>query len=102
MLSEYQKLGLSRYTLQQSEEAIKLLQKRIKLLTGPGYNLWLEKPIWDLPLTTRARTSRFNSGIKTAGDLVNYGLDRIEGLKGCGTSTLKKIRDVILKEMPGP
>lgn len=100
LFSENEKWEFSRYSLEQCEEAMQLIQKRIKLLTNPDYKTWLEKSIWDFPLSTRSRVILFNSGIKTAGDLLNYGIDRIEILKGCGQVSAKEIRDVVIKELP--
>lgn len=100
LFSEHEKWEFSRYSLEQCEEAMQLIQKRIKLLTNPDYKTWLEKSIWDFPLSTRSRVILFNSGIKTAGDLLNYGIDRIEILKGCGQVSAKEIRDVVIKELP--
>jgi hypothetical protein len=99
-LTDSQKWELSTYSLPKCEEAIALLEKRIKQLTNADYQSWLEKSIYDLEIYGRPVIVLLNAKLFTVGDIINYGLDRIEMIKGCGQKTTKIIKEAVLKDMP--
>jgi hypothetical protein len=70
------------------------------LLTNPDYQSWLEKPIYDLEIYGRPIDVLLNAGLLTVGNIINYGIDRIDMIKGCGQKTSKLIKEAVLKDMP--
>lgn len=54
----------------------------------------------DLGLSARAISALATARIYTIGDLLQYGVERLEFLRACGALTVKEIKDVAFKDMP--
>lgn len=99
-LSFHQLWDLQNYSLEQCREAIVLLKRRIRQLTNADYQSYMEKSVRDLELSQRAHSVLLHAGLTTVGALMNYGLDNIWQLRGCGTHTFKEIKEAVLKDLP--
>lgn len=99
-LSKSEMFKLGQFTLEQCYEAVELLQKRIKQLTCPDYQSRMDKEIEVLKLSTRAYNALMCCGLRTVGDIFNYGLENIEYIRNCGKLTQQEIKDAVLKGLP--
>ena len=99
-LTNDQLLELNDFTMEQCFEAVNVLQRRIKQLSNADYPSYMEKAVKDLGLSNRAYNVLINSQIKTIGDIMNYGIEKIGLLKGCGSRCHQEIKDTVLKNMP--
>lgn len=99
-LTNDQLLELNDFTIEQCFEAVNVLQRRIKQLSNADYQSYMEKAVKDLGLSTRARNVLMMGQIKTIGDIMNYGIEKIGLLKGCGSLSHQEIKDAVLKNMP--
>lgn len=99
LLDDHQKRLMSCFTLKECQDAIDILQKRVDQLSNKDYQTWLTKSIHDIGLSNRAIYSLLPANIKTMGDILAWGIDRIYLIKGCGQQTTKEIKDAVLKDM---
>jgi hypothetical protein len=60
----------------------------------------MEKEIKDLGLSQRACTVLIQGGLTNVGAIMNYGIEKVWQLKGCGSFTHKEIKRAVLKDMP--
>jgi DNA-directed RNA polymerase alpha subunit len=99
LLDDHMRQTMERFSLEECEEAIKILQKRSNQLNNKDYQSWLTKSIRDLNLSARAENALFAVNIQTMGDIMNWGLDRIYFIKSCGELTSLQIKEAVLKDM---
>jgi DNA-directed RNA polymerase alpha subunit len=99
-LTEQQRSVLESLDLDQCREAIGLLQNRINSLFSTDYQSYLKKNIKDLGLSTRTFNLLFYNKMTTVGDLIDYGLENICTLRGCGTKSNIEIKSAVNKFLP--
>lgn len=96
LLTKYQRLELENLTLEQCKEALQLLNNRVKQLTNADYMSYLKKNVKDLPISNRSYNALIQAGLHTVGDILDFGLEKISLLRGCGEKCNKEIKAGIM------
>src|SRR5688572_28476051 len=99
-LTEGQIGVLKEFSLIQCKEAIKLLESTVRLLVNADYQNYMQKEVKDLELSMRSYNVLVTNGIFTIGDIMSFGLENLNLLRGCGDRSHFEIKQAILKDMP--
>jgi DNA-directed RNA polymerase alpha subunit len=80
-------------------DAIVVLDERLQQLENKDPRLDLQ--LDELDLSVRAYWTLVHGGLKTPRQILEYGLDRLEMLRGAGTKTVQEIRSMIDRLLSG-
>ncbi len=89
-LSNVDKTMMNRYSYDQCKEALKLIRARIKALNRKDDNRYEEKEIGELSVSNSAHNALVGQGLKTVGDILNFGLQNVCLIRLCGKQNQKK------------
>jgi DNA-directed RNA polymerase alpha subunit len=93
ILDKYLIRSLYRLSEEDCQQAHDILSKRLSDFKNDNY--YLEIPIVDLPLNTRACNLLVNSGLETVGSVISCGYDKLKFLRGMGSDTIALIKIII-------
>jgi DNA-directed RNA polymerase alpha subunit len=86
---------LDTFTAEECAWAIEVLHLRLELLLYKDKTSPIHTPIEGLKLSHRAYYSLYAARLRTIGDVLHYGLDRLGNLRGAGVKTAQEIKAAV-------
>lgn len=99
-LPNVDKTMMNRYSYDQCKEALKLIRARMNALNRKDDNRYEEKEIGELSISTSAHNALAVQGLKTVGDILNFGLQNVYLIRLCGKTKSREIREAVYQDIP--